>query len=405
MKFLYISHSTEDQGGAEISLKTLANQLKKNNHEVIYCSLGKYKNFKTYLFKPFKPWYSYEIYEIYLSNFIRRIIKKEKPDIIHANDRFAIIPSIVAAKKENKPIITHFRDYSLITTLGLPYSPKKGFFKKFGIVEIIKGAKLRRLPWELYKYFYIKRNYKTINSAECKIAVGKVLQKWMNKQGIKNPLLLRNPIYFDYHKNTPSKGEIREKLKIPKRANVVLFLGGFSIGKGIDMVIKLIKNQNKFEKETYFLLVGGGEKEKEIKKLAKKNKKIIYPGRCPHDKIPEMYKASDIVLIPSKYEPFSRIVIESMYMNKPIISSKTGGGQEVIDNGESGFLAHADKMEEWVNVINKFFKCKKKFIQKFRKKFKEQINFFSEEETYKKFIKNYQDVLNDFKNTKQMNTS
>src|SRR3989344_195726 len=137
LKILYVSHAVENEGGAEISLKAFATRFKKEGHEVVYAALSPYRDFKTYVFKKFKPIYTLELYEYYLSNFLRKVIKIEKPDVIHANDRFSIIPAIIAAKKEKVPIVANFRDYCLIiTNLGYPYSPEHGFLKSFGLKEV-----------------------------------------------------------------------------------------------------------------------------------------------------------------------------------------------------------------------------------------------------------------------------
>lgn len=388
LKILYVSHALEEAGGAEISLKTLANQFKQNNHEVIYAALGKYSEFKTYIFKKFHPIYSYELYEKYLSRFIGGVIKREHPDIIHANDRFTIIPSIIAAKKERLPIVIHFRDFSLLTTTGLPYSTKSGFLKSFGFKEIFKIVPKKRILWELYKYFYIKRRYKIINQADFKICISRAIQEWVEKQGIKNSMVVNNPIEPEIPKKMDSQKKIRKEFGIPNNATVILFLSGFSVGKGIDIVIKILKKINSFKEKPYFLLIGRGAEEKTIRELSKREKYIIYPGRLPHNQIYKAYKAADIVLLPSKIEPFSRIVIEAMSMEKAVICSNTGGGKEVIVNGESGLLVDPENLEEWINAINSLIENKRLF-NKFKLKYKNIAKKFSRSEAYKNVLKIY----------------
>ncbi|MBU0467108.1 MAG: glycosyltransferase family 4 protein [Nanoarchaeota archaeon] len=392
LKALYVSHAQIEAGGAEISLKTLANQFKKDGHEIVYASIEKDPDFKTHVFKKFRPIYSFELYEMYLSRFLVEVIKKEKPDIIHANDRFAIIPSVIAAKKANLPVATHFRDFSLMTTTGLPYIPNHGYLKSFGYREILRTVPLKRLLWDLYKYTYIKRRYKIINQADAKIAISKAIQEWLEKCGIFNSVVLPNPISPEKPKKTLSRNKIRKEWGIPDDATVVLFLGGLSIGKGVDMVLKIIKESNRLKERVYFLLFGGGIEEETIKELAKKNSRVIYKGRISHDEIYKSYEASDIVLLPSKMEPFSRIVIESMSMGKPVISSNTGGGKEAITNGKSGFLADPENVEEWINAINQLIQDKK-LTKKFKFKYPGIIKRYSPDESYKQFLDLYRGLI------------
>jgi len=46
----------------------------------------------------------------------------------------------------------------------------------------------------------------------------------------------------------------------------------------------------------------------------------------------------DILISASKFECFPTIILEAMASGKPVIASKSGGAEEQIDNGETGFL-------------------------------------------------------------------
>jgi len=390
-KVLYISHSPKDAGGAEISLRTLAEQFKKDGHEIIYLSLESYPGFKTYIFKKFKPIYSFELYEIYLSRFIQKVIEKEKPDLIHANDRFANIPSVIAARKKNIPVVVHFRDFSLMTTTGLPYSPRYGYFISFDLNTILKTTPLKRVFWEIYKYFYIKRRYKIINKADAKVAISRSIQEWLEKCGIRDSIVLPNPISPEKPKKPLSRESIRKQFGIPKNSTVLLFLSGFSIGKGIDIIFKLISRSKSLKGEIYFLLVGEGVAANKIKELSKRNKKIIYIETLPHNEIYKAYVASDIVLLPSKMEPFSRIVIEAMSMERPVISSNTGGGREAIINGQSGMLVDPENVGEWITAINSLIQ-NKQLLSRFKSNYKEIVKKYAPEESYKNFLNLYKQL-------------
>jgi glycosyltransferase involved in cell wall biosynthesis len=46
---------------------------------------------------------------------------------------------------------------------------------------------------------------------------------------------------------------------------------------------------------------------------------------------------SDIVLVPSLYEPFGIVALEGMLAKKPTIVSDVGGLREIIEHGENGY--------------------------------------------------------------------
>lgn len=54
--------------------------------------------------------------------------------------------------------------------------------------------------------------------------------------------------------------------------------------------------------------------------------------------IPEIFARIDILVSAAKEEPFGRTIIEAMAAGKPVVSTRSGGPQEIIEDGVSGFL-------------------------------------------------------------------
>jgi glycosyltransferase involved in cell wall biosynthesis len=54
--------------------------------------------------------------------------------------------------------------------------------------------------------------------------------------------------------------------------------------------------------------------------------------------VPEVMAAMDIVLVPSLDEPFARVILEAMSMQKPVIGTFSGGTPEMIKHGINGLL-------------------------------------------------------------------
>lgn len=54
--------------------------------------------------------------------------------------------------------------------------------------------------------------------------------------------------------------------------------------------------------------------------------------------IPEIMRQLHLLVVPSQFEPFGRVVIEAMACGRPVIGSSDGGIPEIIKDGETGFL-------------------------------------------------------------------
>jgi glycosyltransferase involved in cell wall biosynthesis len=55
--------------------------------------------------------------------------------------------------------------------------------------------------------------------------------------------------------------------------------------------------------------------------------------------IPELMRSLHLLVVPSRFEPFGRVVIEAMACGRPVVASRDGGIPEIIEHGRTGFLA------------------------------------------------------------------
>jgi L-malate glycosyltransferase len=66
--------------------------------------------------------------------------------------------------------------------------------------------------------------------------------------------------------------------------------------------------------------------------------------------VPDILAALDLLLVPSREEPFGRIVIEAMSMSVPVIATNVGGPAEVVRDGEDGILLPPRRPATWAAV-------------------------------------------------------
>ncbi|MBL7206674.1 MAG: glycosyltransferase family 4 protein [Candidatus Aenigmarchaeota archaeon] len=107
--------------------------------------------------------------------------------------------------------------------------------------------------------------------------------------------------------------------------------------KGIDYLIKSIPLLEKQLKDFEIVIIGEGNQEIELKRLSRNlgvEKFINFEGYVPHDNLPEIYSKSDVFVLPSLNEGMSNTVLEAMASGLPIITTDTGGTNELMkDNG------------------------------------------------------------------------
>lgn len=129
-----------------------------------------------------------------------------------------------------------------------------------------------------------------------------------------------------------------------------VYCGRLDAWAGIDIILRLSDIARMKKLNVRFLLVGSGES----KNIQEEN--ILYLGEVPHEKIPSVLAAADVILIPFPNNQVSHAasplkLFEGMSLRKPIVASRVSGIQEVISDGENGFLADPDNPDEWIQKL------------------------------------------------------
>jgi glycosyltransferase involved in cell wall biosynthesis len=125
----------------------------------------------------------------------------------------------------------------------------------------------------------------------------------------------------------------------------VLAAGRFSPEKGFDILLNawelLIGNS---EQELKLIIAGAGPEEESLKAMASKLGASVEICNGA-DRMDELYKACDLVVIPSRSEPLSYILLEAAMRRIPLLCSNTGGPAELISDGETGLLVEPEDAE------------------------------------------------------------
>ncbi len=155
-------------------------------------------------------------------------------------------------------------------------------------------------------------------------------------------------------KNWPllEKQKSRECIGLKSNEFVLLFVGRLEWRKGVGTLISACRLLRKEIPNLKFLIVGGkifGKNKnsadfKEYKRLQEKTQEekvddiTVFAGNIDIRRLPVYYRAADIFIIPSYYEPFGLVALEGMANKVPIIASNVGGLSTTIKNGKNGLL-------------------------------------------------------------------
>ena len=136
-----------------------------------------------------------------------------------------------------------------------------------------------------------------------------------------------------------ARRQLREKYGFAAGATVAVTVGRFVYKKAHEFLIDAAPEIIAIHPEIVFLFVGDGikriEYEQQIKRL-KLEKHFILTGMI--DNIDLELAGADLMIHPSKEEPFGIAILEGMRAGLPVIASRVGGIPEVVAEGETALL-------------------------------------------------------------------
>lgn len=142
---------------------------------------------------------------------------------------------------------------------------------------------------------------------------------------------------------------------------VFTFAGAISYRKGIHLILESLKGVLAKLPNSFFVIAGSGEYEKEIDGLIEKLELKNYVLRVPwlnQSELKELLSLSDVFLYPSLpfkgwEEQFGYSMAEASLMELPIISTRSGSIEDVVINGETGLLVKPGEVESLTEAMLK----------------------------------------------------
>jgi D-inositol-3-phosphate glycosyltransferase len=132
-----------------------------------------------------------------------------------------------------------------------------------------------------------------------------------------------------------------------RRHPLILFVGRFDPMKGVDTAVSAMARLDP-QTEPEMLLVGGDGQDSMARKrldgLVRQlqlQHRVRFAGGVDYQRIPEIYREADIVVVPSFYESFGLVVLEALASGIPVAATPTGVAAEIIVPGVNGYFGKA----------------------------------------------------------------
>jgi glycosyltransferase involved in cell wall biosynthesis len=138
-------------------------------------------------------------------------------------------------------------------------------------------------------------------------------------------------------------GAVKAGIGIGPMDPTVLFIGRMTVQKGPDLLMEATPGLLRHYSNAKFIFAGEGDLRRHLEHRAHVlgvAHAIRWFGYLHNARAIEFFKASDVVCVPSRNEPFGIIVLEAWAAGKPVVASQIGGPGEFVWHNVNGLKVY-----------------------------------------------------------------
>jgi glycosyltransferase involved in cell wall biosynthesis len=262
------------------------------------------------------------------------LLRAERPEVVHVHNTFFMIsPSIFAACQEaGVPVVQTLQNYRL-------FCPVAVFFRDGRVCEDCMQHSL----WHGIRHGCYHNSRRDTTAVAAMIKVNRVLKTWpgnvdgfiavtpFGKQklvegGLPADRVMVKPNFVD-----PDPGEGCGS------RDYALFVGRLSPEKRASTMLRAWA---RLDQPVPLRIAGGGPEQEALQEQARRDglKDVEFLGQIPREKILEVLKGARFLVFPSEwYEGFPVTICEAFACGTPVICSRMGAMQEIVEDGRTGF--------------------------------------------------------------------
>lgn len=168
--------------------------------------------------------------------------------------------------------------------------------------------------------------------------------------------IIPNGVRYDDFSVELSKGEAvkHHKKYASIDEQIVAYIGRLVPEKGVNILLGAVKPVLEKMPNTKFVVAGEGWHRNELQRITKElgiEDKVLFTGYLPEEDFLAYFNVSDILVVPSTYEPFGIVALEGMATKTPIIVSDVGGLSEIVDHQWTGMKVPPDNSQALADSI------------------------------------------------------
>jgi D-inositol-3-phosphate glycosyltransferase len=140
--------------------------------------------------------------------------------------------------------------------------------------------------------------------------------------------------------------DARRTLGLAADEKILLFVGRIQRLKGLEVLLRAFARLS--DLNARLIVVGGqpgtGQETREVTRLQHLatrlgiDQRTSFVGAVAHEQLPLYYAAADCTVMPSSYESFGLVAVESLACGTPVVATRVGGLTSIVRDGDTGLL-------------------------------------------------------------------
>lgn len=298
MKILHLLESPHFSGAENVVCQIIGIMREEKNIEMVYSSrdgqIRQALEERNIIFVPIKELTVKEV---------KRVIKEQHPDIVHAHDMRASFIAALACGK--LPLVSHIHNNAFNS---------RGISKK-SIAYLYAGLKAKHIFW--------------VSNSSFK---GYAFHRFLNhKSSVLYNIINTEELYDKMHKD------------LKKYDYDIVYLGRLTPPKNPQRLLHILKLVIEQLPEIKIAIIGTGDLENETKKLAQEYNLLNNISFLGFQSNPlKILYDSKVMVMSSRWEGTPMCALEAMALGVPIVSTPVDGLRDIVRSGENGYLSDDD---------------------------------------------------------------
>lgn len=389
MKVLLVNDYAITKGGANIDLLVLRDWLRQCGHDARlfatyamggrghtladYECFGTTSRFRT-LLQAANPW-------AFLA--LRRVLGEFRPDVVHVRMFLGQLSPLILLLLKHWPSLYHIDIYEAICPVATKMLPDRNPCP-YPVGMVCYRERCLPLRAMLPQMLRMKLWQRWHGAFRLMVANSEAVRSRLVAEGIRPAEVIWNGV--------PTQPQ-RPPLSSPP---IVAFAGGFVQEKGVDVLLKAFAKVVGQVPEARLLLAGEGPQQKHLRGLIAKlglSTNVSMLGHIPRRELEQHFAPAWAQAVPSiREETFGLVAAEAMMRGTAVVASSSGGLNEIVQNGQTGFLVPPGEVNLLAEALIRFLKDRDLAEQMGKSAREFALRHFTGEISVEKFITLYQNL-------------